>query len=235
MSTYVVKIGGSIVSSDKQALLNMPFLFKLKDVILKEHANNATKFFLISGGGYTMRAYRDELVAAGITNQMNLHWVGTTVNVVHAMALKAIFDKAADEDVLKFEDYYQDTPLSVQNIVKTGGGGRPGHSGDVDSVVVAKRTGATTIFSLKNIDGVYEADPKIMPSAKRLTKLSWSQYLDVIGNPTEHTPGANYPIDPIASKMCLESGIKFVILLGTDLPNFEAALAGKEFVGTTVG
>ena len=171
---------------------------------------------------------------AGITNETDIHWVGTTVNVVNAMVVKAIFEGICDEDVLKFEEYYVDTPIVINNIARVGGGGRPGHSGDVDALVAAKRLGASTIYSIKNVDGVYTADPRKDLSAKRLEKLSWVEYLNIIGNPEKHSPGANFPIDPIASQMALDGGMRFIVI-GGDLINLENCLAGKAFTGTTVG
>jgi len=61
-------------------------------------------FLLACGGGMIMRKYRDALMRAGVTNEMDIHWVGTTVNVVNAMVVKAIFEGMCDEDVLKFEN-----------------------------------------------------------------------------------------------------------------------------------
>lgn len=233
MQTKVIKLGGSMISKDPESLFDEKYLLDLKSVLMRINSLDQSKFFIACGGGIIMRKYRDNLMKAGVTNSTDLHWVGTTVNVLNAMVVKALFQSICDEDVLKFEEYYKDDPIRIDNMVKVGGGGRPGHSGDVDAIVAAKRLGATTVYSIKNVDGVYSADPKKDPSAKRVNKLNWSEYLDIIGNPSSHTPGANFPIDPIASAMAKEAGMSFVIL-GGDLVNFENALAGKPFIGTTV-
>lgn len=234
MEIKVIKLGGSMISSNPETLFDEKYLLELKALLMRINAVDQSKFFLACGGGSIMRKYRDAMVRAGITNETDIHWVGTTVNVVNAMVVKAIFEGVSDEDVLKFEEYYADTPLLIKNIVKTGGGGRPGHSGDVDAILAAKRLGADIVYSIKNVDGVYTADPRKDPSAKRLDKLTWVDYLNIIGNPTKHSPGGNYPIDPVASEMARNEGIKFIII-GSDLNNFENALSGEAFIGSTVG
>jgi len=234
MAIKVVKLGGSMISKDPVSMFDIKYLFDLKALILKQYGYDSTKFMLVAGGGSVMRKYRDLLMEGGITNERNIHWVGTAVNVLHAMILKSVFDASCDEEVLKFEDYYKDEPLTIENVVKVGGGGRPGHSGDVDTVISAKRLGSDVVFSLKNVDGVYDSDPNKNPTAKHLDKLTWDEYMDVIGHPTEHTPGANYPIDPIASNMAKEAGIEFIVLHGGDLQNFEKALKGEPFIGTII-
>jgi len=234
MNIKVLKIGGSMISKSNDSLVDTEYLLSLKSLIMDNYAKFGTRFMLVAGGGRTARRYRDILETCGITNKQNLHWVGTSVNVVHAMIIKAVFDTVCDEDVLKFEEYYQDLPLKIENVVKAGGGGRPGHSGDVDTIIVAKRLGCNIIYSLKDVDGIYDSDPDKNPNAKRVNNLTWDEYLDIIGNPVEHAPGANFPIDPIAAKMAKEEDIKFIVLAGKDLPNFEKALRGEEFIGSTV-
>jgi uridylate kinase len=231
--TYVLKLGGSIISPDPECLFDFPFAKELKN-ILGELIQKGDKFFITVGGGHLMRQYRDLAIANGLTDQTDLHWIGTTVNVLNAEVVRVSMGELADAGVFKYEDYYDDTTIEINKGIKVGGGGRPGHSGDVDSILAGKKLGAKTIISLKNVDAVYTADPKLFPDAKPLEKITWKEYLDIIGNPTEHTPGANYPIDPVASRMAMENGLKFIIIAGRDLANFKKVLLGEKFVGTVV-
>jgi uridylate kinase len=230
--TYVIKLGGSIVSPTQDCLFDFPFARELKD-LLSEFTKDGNKFFIAVGGGHLMRQYRDLAMANGLTDTTQLHWIGTTVNVLNAEVVRVSMQELADAGVYKYDDYYDDSKLEI-NCIKVGGGGRPGHSGDVDSILAARKAGAKTIISLKNVDAVYTADPKLFPEATPLEKISWKEYLDIIGNPTEHTPGANYPIDPIASHMAIESGLRFVIVEGRDLANFKKVLLVEKFKGTIV-
>ena len=231
--TYVLKLGGSIISPDPECLFDFPFAKKLKN-ILGEFIQKGDKFFITVGGGHLMRKYRDLAMANGLTDQTDLHWIGATVNVLNAEVVRVSMPEFADAGVYKYEDYYDDKAIKISKGIKVGGGGRPGHSGDVDSILAGKKLKATTIISLKNVDAVYTADPKLFPDATPLEKITWKEYLDIIGNPTEHTPGANYPIDPIASHLAMENGLKFIVIAGRDLENFKKVLLGEKFVGTVV-
>ena len=228
----VIKIGGSTVSKDKDNVFDYSFIASLEKVLMP-FVEQGTKFFLTLGGGYTSRRYRDLAIEQGIST-IEQHWIGTTVNVLHAQLVKSYFEKVADDRVIKFEDYYDESEMKIEKGILTGGGGRPGHSGDVDAILVAQKLGTKTVISLKNVDGVYDADPSKNPEAIRMDKLTWDEYLDIIGNKSEHEPGGNYPIDPIASRMAQEAGIEFLIMGSEDLSNLRLALNNEKFVGTIV-
>ena len=231
--TYVLKLGGSIVSPNHECLFDFPFAKELKNV-LKDFVLKGDKFFITVGGGNLMRQYRDLAMANGLTNTTDLHMIGTTVNVLNAEVVRVSMEELADAGVYKYEDYYDQSILNVVKGVKVGGGGRPGHSGDVDTILAALKMKAKVVISLKNVDAIYTADPKLDPKATPLEHLTWIEYLNVIGNPTEHTPGASFPIDPIASQMAIENKLKFIIIDGRNIDNFKKVLLGEKFHGTVV-
>jgi uridylate kinase len=232
-SIYTIKLGGSIVSPTQDCLFDFPFAKKLKE-LLSEFIIKGDKFFITVGGGHLMRQYRDLAMANGITDTTELHWIGTTINVLNAEVVRVSMGELADEGVYKYEDYFDANKLEIKKGIKVGGGGRPGHSGDVDSILAARKLNSKVVISLKNVDAVYTADPKLFPDATPLEHVTWAEYLKIIGNPTEHKPGANFPIDPIASQMAIESGLKFIIIDGRNLENFKKVLLGEKFMGTVV-
>jgi len=229
----VIKLGGSMVSKGAENLFDFDYLKELSAVLL-DRAEQGEKFFIVLGGGYLMRMYRDMARDAGIEEATQLHWIGTTVNVLHGEIVRAYLNEHADEGVYKYDEYYSDEPLQIKKSFKIGGGGRPGHSGDVDAILAANKLGAQRIYSLKNVDAVYDKDPSKYDDAQPVKQASWDEYLEIIGHKTKHEPGGNYPIDPVASGMAQESGLEFVILAGADLPNIENALNGEPFNGTIV-
>ncbi len=231
--TIVVKLGGSLVSPSNEKLFDFNYLKDLKKILLPLF-DKGYKFFFILGGGSLMRMYRDQAREAGITKDNDLHWIGTTVNVLHAQIFRAFFSEFADEEIIKFEDYYQEGPINIEKSIKAGGGGRPGHSGDVDAVRVALKSNADYILSLKNIDYIYTADPKFFPEATPINQLNWDEYMEIIGNPSKHPPGGNFPVDPIASKMAKENKLKMIIMSGWDIQNVENFLLDKEYKGSVI-
>jgi len=230
---YVIKLGGSVISRQGDLVFDFDYLNNLKKTLEPFFAQE-NKFFITLGGGHLMRQYRDLALQAGLKQDDELHWMGIAVNTLHAQLTRAFWHDIADKDIYQGDDYYSVTPLVIENGVKLGGGGRPGTSGDMDALMVAIKLKTELVISLKNIDAVYSADPKKDPNAKRLEKITWDEYLDIIGNPEEHAPGANYPVDPVTAKIAKEKGIAFQIMLGSDLENFAKALEGNKSLGTII-
>lgn len=228
----VIKLGGSTISLGEDNLFDFDYLARLKQVLIPQ-INQGVQFFIVLGGGYICRKMQNLAKNKG-ADDLSLHWIGLTVNVLNAYMARSFFAEYTDETVIKYEDYYNDQPLSSDKPIIFGGGGRPGHSGDVDAIKMAQRLGAKQIYSLKNVDGVYAQDPRKFPQAKRLDKVNWQEYLNIIGNPDKHAPGGNFPVDPIASKMASEAGISFYIVGANNLQDFAAALNNSQFTGTII-
>jgi uridylate kinase len=233
MDITVIKLGGSLVSPSREKLFDFDYLKGLKEKLLP-HLQAGRKFFFVLGGGSLMRMYRDLAKDAGVQGENELHLIGTTVNVLNAEVFRAYFAEYADEGVFKYEDYYDDKPIEILKGLKAGGGGRPGHSGDMDATLAALKCQSDTVINLKNIDHIYSADPKKDPNATKINDLTWEQYLELIGNPADHEPGGNYPIDPVTSRLAREKNIKMVVMSGWDLDNFASYLSGNAYEGTLV-
>ncbi|MBD3351297.1 MAG: hypothetical protein GF364_07400 [Candidatus Lokiarchaeota archaeon] len=233
MKTFVIKLGGSMVSRDRDNLFDFDYLHRFSDSIRKLTKYNK-KFFITLGGGYLMRMYRDMAKKGGIKEDLQLHWIGTTINNLHAEIVRAYMHEIANDRIVAYEDYYSDSKIEFERDIIVGGGGRAGHSGDVDALVAANKFNIDTIISLKNVDGVYTKDPKEYKDAKRLDSLSWDQYLEIIGNPEKHKPGANFPIDPIASRRAQKAKKQFIVISGEDLKNLENVIMDESFIGTIV-
>lgn len=234
--TLVLKLGGSLMSDSEEVPFDFDYLEKFAKII-KSFEAKQYRFAIILGGGYMMRRLASLAQKAGIHEQMQLHWIGTTYNNVNAEIVRAYMHDICNERIIAYDDFYNAEKFKFEKgkSVIVGGGSRAGHSGDMDALLAAEQLNISTIISLKNIDGVYTADPKKDPRATRLEKISWDEYYKVIGYATEHAPGGNFPIDPVTSKQAAEKGKTFKIILGDDLANFEKVLKGEPFVGTTVG
>src|SRR5690606_20755793 len=101
-------------------------------------------------------------------------------------------------------------------------------------LTIAKGLNAYQIFDLKNVDGVYSADPKKDTNPKYFKQLKWDAYLDLFKEIEDHKPGANLPVDVIAAREAKEYGAEYYILSARDLNNLEAAILGHDFRGTTI-
>ena len=124
-------------------------------------------------------------------------------------------------------------PIKTNKKIIIGAGYSPGHSSDMDAVLLAHNIKANVMMNLTNVDYVYDKDPRKFKDAKPLKKLTWNKFLDIIGR--RWVPGKNTPFDPIAAKKCMKFKMKVIIINGNDLGNIKNYLEGKKFKGTILG
>jgi uridylate kinase len=108
----------------------------------------------------------------------------------------------------------------------------PGHSSDFDAILMAEESGALTVINLSNIDYAYDKDPNKYPDAKKIEKISWSEFRKLL--PEKWEPGLSSPFDPIAAKHAQDLGLEVVIMNGSNLENLSNYLDGKNFLGTVI-
>ncbi len=233
MKKIVIKLGGSMFGKPCDEFIDFQYLSRFRKVVY-QFTNNKNKVFIITGGGPIVRRLQFLCKQNGIDENIDLHKIGTAYNNVNAEIVRAFMGDKCEDEIISNEKYYINSKLEFKKNIIVGGAGRPGHSGDVDAILMAKRIQADVVFSLKNVDGVYTDDPKKNPDATLVSDLTWNEYFKIIGYKEEHEPGGNYPVDPIAAKMAKNLNLKFIILDGHNLENFENAVLNKNFSGSTI-
>lgn len=104
-----------------------------------------------------------------------------------------------------------------------GGTGHPYFSTDTGVALRAIEMEADVILLAKNIDGVYDSDPKINPEAKKYETISLQEVIEK----------KLAVIDLTASLMCMENHMPMAIFSLKEPDGIANALLGKK-VGTTV-
>lgn len=115
--------------------------------------------------------------------------------------------------------------LEKKRIVIFGGGtGNPYFSTDTTAALRAAEIGADAILMGKNfVDGVYDADPKIEPNAKKYKELS---FLDLVNRDLK-------VMDSTAATLCMDNNIDVIVFNMTKKGNIKKAVSGQK-IGTTV-
>ncbi|MCL2370112.1 MAG: UMP kinase [Firmicutes bacterium] len=103
------------------------------------------------------------------------------------------------------------------------GTGNPYFSTDTGAALRAAEIGASALLMAKNIDGVYDSDPKQNPKAKKFDKLS---YMDVINK------GLSL-MDITAITLCMENQIPIIAFALNDPNGIVDAATGKK-IGTII-
>lgn len=104
------------------------------------------------------------------------------------------------------------------------GTGNPYFSTDTGAALRAAEIGANALLMAKNVDGVYDSDPKKNPNAKKFEKLS---YLDVINLRLAH-------MDTTAITTCMENNIPIITFALDEKDSIVKAAMGEK-IGTFIG
>ena len=115
--------------------------------------------------------------------------------------------------------------LEKRRVVIFGAGtGNPFFSTDTAAALRANEIDANVVIKATKVDGVYDADPKKNPGAKKFDKLN---YIEVINRRLE-------VMDSTAITLCMENKLPILVVNLLDNHALLAALKGEP-VGTIVG
>ena len=224
----VISLGGSIIAPKGVDVGFLKGFQRLVEAHLSVEPRG--KLIIVCGGGGLARDYQAALreVRPEATGD-DLDWVGVAATRVNGELVRRMFRAWCVEDLV-----IDPTAVSVfAGRVLVAAGWKPGFSTDNDAVVLAQRFSAHTVINLSNIARVYSDDPRTNPDARPVDRLSWSEMLRIVGG--DWTPGKNTPFDPTAARAAAQSHLRVVFAEGRNLENLEWILAGKQFVGTTIG
>jgi len=224
MKTFILSLGGSLIVPDD---IDTNFLKEFRNLII-EYVKAGNRFIIVCGGGKVCRKYQRAGAEIADINNTDSDWIGIKSTRLNAELVRAIFSDYAHESVAEDPEEFIDTDKQI--II--GAGYIPGHSSDMDTVLLAKTYGAHSIVNMSNIEKVYDSDPKENPDAKPIDNISWDDFQKIIGE--KWIPGKNTPFDPIASKKCKELGLEVIILNGKNLDNLKKYFENQEFVGTRI-
>ncbi len=220
----IISVGGSLIvpSAGKVDHLFLKKLFKL----INEN-NHKYRFILVAGGGKIARNYISTANKITSISDEQADWLGISATRLNANLLKIILANKAYKDII------QKPSDDVQtNKILVAGGYKPGRSSDDMAISLAIKHNAEIVINMTNIDYVYDKDPSKYKDAKKLTELSWDNFLDIIGR--KWVPGKNAPFDPVASKLAQKNNIKVVILNGNKISNLNNYLQDKKFKGSVI-
>ena len=152
-----------------------------------------------------------------IAIQSALERVGVPTRVMSAIEMQKIAEPFIVRRALRH--------LEKKRVVIFGAGtGSPYFSTDTTAALRASEIKANVILMAKNgVDGVYSADPKIDPKAKKYDFLT---YMDLISRGLA-------VMDTTATSMCMDNNIDLVVFNMNEKGNIRRAILGEK-IGTIV-
>lgn len=214
----IVSIGGSVlapsVESDRVAEYG---------TVIQELEDAGHTLGIVVGGGPTAREYISAARELG-ANEIELDQLGVAVTRLNARLLIAALDDRAAPTPL--EDHERAREALRRGDIPVMGGTVAGHTTDAVATALAEYTDADLLVYATSVPGVYDADPKEDSDATMYDSLSPSELVDVVAG-IEMEAGSNAPVDLLATKLLQRSGIRAVVLDGTDPTNLHEAIAGN--------
>ena len=224
----MISIGGSLLTSE---LTTENFQRYAKVVVDLWKAGH--KVAVVCGGGQVCRDYRDVAKACDADWRL-LDWIGVMATHLNASTFAAVIASCGYSEVERKVHWIQPKAerAAVAEFKKyfgkrlvVGAGYEPGHSTDYDSAIFAAKVKADLLVNASNIDGVYTADPKKDPNAKKLQQLTYAEFLRILSQ-NEQSPGEYRLFDIGAAKAIKKAKIKTVFVDGREPEEIARAVAG---------
>jgi len=225
----VLKISGEALAGSKGYGIDHNIIDLISDQVI-EIKNMGVEVAIVVGGGNIWRGRS----GVGMDRTTADH-MGMLATVINALALQdALENKNVPVRVQTAIEMRQIAEPYIRRravrhlekgriVIFACGTGNPYFSTDTAAALRAAEIEAQVILLAKNVDGVYDDDPKINASAKKLDNLS---YMEVINR------GLGV-MDTTAITLCMENKIPIIVFGLESRDNIKAAILGKK-IGTTI-
>lgn len=224
----VLKLSGEALAGENGFGLNEAVIDKVVKQI-KEIRELGVEVGMVIGGGNFWRGRQGKEM-----NRTTADHMGMLATVINSLAMQDALERAgvptrvqtALEITRVAEPYILGKALKHLNkgrvVIFGCGTGNPYFSTDTGAALRAAEIGADCLLLAKNVDGIYDSDPKINKSAKKLSEIS---YLDYVSKDLK-------AMDTTAVTICKENGIP-VLVFGLDDDSIVKAVT-SENVGTLI-
>ncbi len=225
----VLKLSGEALAGSKGFGIDNDVLDIISDQIIEVY-NLGVEIAIIVGGGNIWRG------RSGIgMDRSTADYMGMLATVINALALQdALENKNIPTRVQTAIEMRQIAEPYIRRravrhlekgrvVIFACGTGNPFFSTDTTASLRAAEIDAEVILLAKNIDGVYDDDPKENPNAKMFEHIT---YIEVLNR------GLNV-MDTTAISLCMDNNIPIIVFGLGENNNIKTAVMGKK-IGTTI-
>ena len=227
----LLKISGEALAGDERRGLNFDVINKVADAI-KECTQLGVQVGVVVGGGNFWRGKKD---GGDDMQRVRADHMGMLATVINALAVADVLERK-DVDVrvqtaieMKSiaEPYIRARAvrhLEKGRVVIFGcGTGNPYFSTDTGAVLRGIEISADAVLLAKNIDGVYDADPRTNPNARRFDAIT---YDDVLARHLAAT-------DLTAISLAMDNRMPLALFALEDPQNIYRVIMGED-IGTII-
>ena len=228
----LLKISGEALAGEKRTGLDFDVIRDVCEAI-KKCVELGVEMGIVVGGGNFWRGLKD---GEGKIERTRADHMGMMATVMNCLALADVLEQvnvpvrvqtalaisAVAEPYIRLR---ADRHLRKGRVVIFGcGTGHPYFSTDTAAVLRAAEISADVILLAKNVDGVYTADPKLDPSARKLDAISYSDML----------AQRLMVMDSTATSLSMDNDIPVILFALEDPENIVRVVTGEN-IGTKVG
>lgn len=227
----LLKLSGEALAGSASRGLDFKIIGEVCDVI-KKCNKSGIEIGIVIGGGNFWRGVKD---GGSCMERTRADHMGMMATVLNCLAVADVLEQKDVEVRVQTaiemrevaEPYIRQKAmrhLEKGRVVIFGcGTGCPYFSTDTAAVLRAAEINADAILLAKNIDGVYEADPKLVPGAKKFDEISYS---DVLARRLA-------VMDSTATSLSMDNSIPIILFALEDPENIYRVIMGEK-IGTTV-
>ncbi len=221
----VVSIGGSVLVPEPGA-----GRVEAHAAVLEELVADGCRVGAVVGGGGVAREYIGAARALG-ANEIELDQLGIDVTRLNARLLIAALGEGTV--TAPAHDYEEAGDALRAGNVCVMGGVAPAQTTDAVGAALAEYIDADLLVYATSVPGVYDADPNEDDDARKYDRLSADELVDVIAG-LEMNAGSSAPVDLLAAKIIGRSGMRTIVLDGTDPERIARAVRHGDHEGTDV-
>jgi uridylate kinase len=230
----LLKLSGEALMGDRTFGID-PAIVQSISLEIAEIVRNGVEVAIVVGGGNIFRGMQG--AAAGM-DRATADYIGMIATVMNALTLQDALEHLEDPIQTRVM-----TAIAMQEVAETyirrrairhlenklvvifgAGSGNPFFTTDTTAALRGAEINAEVIFKATKVDGIYDADPKLNPHAKRFNTLTYDHVLS-------HDLRV---MDITAFTLCKENSIPIVVFDLCVPGNIRRAVMG-ESIGTYVG
>lgn len=228
----LLKLSGEALSGKQSYGIDAPTLTKIARQI-KRVMEMGASVAIVVGGGNIWRGAEAEVDGM---DRVTADYAGMLATVINALALQDVLEREGVDTRTQSaiginqvaEPYIRRRAIrhleKGRVVIFAGGTGNPYMTTDTASALRAIEIGAEVLFMTKNnVDGVYTADPKKDPSAKKFDRIT---HLEALNMRLE-------VMDATALSLCLENKLPIIVFDLQAPRSMEKAVLGEP-IGTLV-
>lgn len=199
---------------------------------IKDVQGEGSQLAVVIGGGNIFRGLQ---ASSEGMDRATADYMGMLATVINSMALQdaleriGVFTRVQTAIAMQqlAEPYIRRRAIrhleKGRIVILAGGTGNPYFTTDTTAALRAVEIGAEVILKATKVDGIYSADPKKVPDARRFEKL---KYMDVLKKGLK-------VMDATAISLCMDNNLPIIVFDLLKHGNIQRAVAGQK-IGTLV-